>query len=590
MGARAFVTEHTWAKKVGVAISLDVGGVSGQSFMFRTSHDNAWLIEAYAASARQPIANSLSQEVVNSLGNMSTTDLQEFLQADIPGLDFSFFEHRAYYHSMQDTLANLDLRSLQNQGENGLNTASYLANLDISNPPSGDATYLDLLGFTLLHWPVAWTLPLAILAALTLLLATVWGIVKKQLSTSAVLWGMLASLLSIVLTVLFGEGLTLAMKWVSGTPQPWYGYPLPTRLALWVLALLCAEIVATAFFRRTGIRGLGIGTWLVWAMLALGMSIILPGVSILFLTPTFLAAVLILATSFTPLRISLRAGEVAFLVAAAGACLVWFTYAFRFEAFFSFDLSPAITFPLGMAFSSLLPLLAQPAQPRLLSRYWITAAAIVVVLAGIGIILPDYSKINPIRLPIIHLEDQDSKTAILVAAAQSVTQQSEPRSVPDPLQKHFTQARQVFPWLPIVALSASTEVTGRTGAEVDVLSDEISGGNRMIRLQVHVPQDAYRVELQVPIQNLASVEVNGESLSVHPRTLDTRYYRLDFYGYACDGLEVSLAFQGSDVGEMFQVTRYIGLPASADDLVNARPAYAVPGLDGDETVVYSRIK
>ena len=51
LGARAFVLHHPWAKKVGVAISLDVGGVSGQSFMFRTGHDNAWLIEAYAASA-----------------------------------------------------------------------------------------------------------------------------------------------------------------------------------------------------------------------------------------------------------------------------------------------------------------------------------------------------------------------------------------------------------------------------------------------------------------------------------------------------------------------------------------------------------
>jgi hypothetical protein len=127
---------------------------------------------------------------------------------------------------------------------------------------------------------------------------------------------MFAGLSSIVRPILFGEVFTWAMIWISGAPQPGYGYPLSTR----------------------------------W--------------SILFLTPAFLAAVLILVASFALLRISLRASEVAFLVAAAGACLAQFTYTFRFETFFSFDLSPTITFPLGLAFSTLLPLLAQPAQPR----------------------------------------------------------------------------------------------------------------------------------------------------------------------------------------------------------------------------------
>ena len=65
---------------------------------------------------------------------------------------------------------------------------------------------------------------------------------------------------------------------------------------------------------------------------------------------------------------------------------------------------------------------------------------------------------------------------------------------------------------------------------------------------------------------------------------------MDFYGYGCDGMEVKLVFRGSTVGEMFLATRFIGLPASAEYLVKARPPSAVPGLDGDETVVYHRIK
>jgi len=55
-------------------------------------------------------------------------------------------------------------------------------------------------------------------------------------------------------------------------------------------------------------------------------------------------------------------------------------------------------------------------------------------------------------------------------------------------------------------------------------------------------------------------------------------------------MEVKLVFRGSTVGEMFLATRFIGLSASAEYLVKARPPSAVPGLDGDETVVYHRIK
>ena len=52
--AQGFVAEHPWAADVGVVINLEARGTTGQSLMFETSVDNAWLIDAYASAVRRP--------------------------------------------------------------------------------------------------------------------------------------------------------------------------------------------------------------------------------------------------------------------------------------------------------------------------------------------------------------------------------------------------------------------------------------------------------------------------------------------------------------------------------------------------------
>src|SRR5690606_17913127 len=58
LGAEAF-TGHPWAADVGVVINLEANGTRGQSLLFETTDDNAWLIDAFAAEAPRPVASSL---------------------------------------------------------------------------------------------------------------------------------------------------------------------------------------------------------------------------------------------------------------------------------------------------------------------------------------------------------------------------------------------------------------------------------------------------------------------------------------------------------------------------------------------------
>lgn len=60
LGAIAFVEQHPWARDVGVVLNFEARGDHGPSIMFQTSEGNGWLIEEFAQTVREPVANSLS--------------------------------------------------------------------------------------------------------------------------------------------------------------------------------------------------------------------------------------------------------------------------------------------------------------------------------------------------------------------------------------------------------------------------------------------------------------------------------------------------------------------------------------------------
>jgi hypothetical protein len=57
------------------------------------------------------------------------------------------------------------LRTLQHAGSHALSLARHFGNLDLAKLQGPDAIYFDLVGRVLIHYPSAWAIPLAVLAA-----------------------------------------------------------------------------------------------------------------------------------------------------------------------------------------------------------------------------------------------------------------------------------------------------------------------------------------------------------------------------------------------------------------------------------------
>jgi hypothetical protein len=300
-GSRLFVDEHSWARDVGVVLNFDARGNSGPSFMFETSDDNGWLVDQYSQALPHPLATSLSMDIYKIMPN--NTDMTVFKRAGMGGLNFAFSAGIAYYHSAEDTPANLDPRTLQHQGENALAMTRHLGRLDLDNPRRDDVIYASILGRFVVSYAKSWAVPLALIATALFLAVVVIslrsGLVQLgDLAAAAgvFLVAMWASLLAVGALFLLGAFWSALRSLFNPVPIAWQKHEVPIMTG----CALVAAMVTLALERWSGgdrpLTALCLGAFCWWLVLTLATAFWLPGASYLFVWPT-LAGLLGLGTS-----------------------------------------------------------------------------------------------------------------------------------------------------------------------------------------------------------------------------------------------------------------------------------------------------
>ncbi|HKV42533.1 MAG TPA: M20/M25/M40 family metallo-hydrolase, partial [Blastocatellia bacterium] len=264
-GARAFVRDNPWVKDVGVALNFEARGAGGTSFMFETSNDNGWLIRQFAAAAPYPSANSLTYALYKLLPN--DTDMTEFKKAGMAGLNFAYIGDWNRYHTMLDTVQNLDARSLQQDGSYALAMAGKFGNLDLRQTKEPDAAYFNTLGRFMVYYPLRWTLPIALIVLANFIVMLVVGFKTGTLAFRGIGLGLLASLISMVAAREIGA----IAWWTLQRIHPYYSrmpWGDPYNGGIYLLALAALTVLVTALIygwcaKRATIGSLAAGaaTW-----------------------------------------------------------------------------------------------------------------------------------------------------------------------------------------------------------------------------------------------------------------------------------------------------------------------------------------
>jgi hypothetical protein len=359
-GAIVFADEHPWAQDVGAVLNLDARGNSGPSYMFETSDRNGWLIEQLARALPHPIATSLTADVYALMPN--DTDLTVYKSRGMPGLNFAFIGGVTYYHTPDDTPANLDPRTLQHQGENLLAMTRHLGGLDLDQVRSPNVIYFSVLEQFVLIYPMSWVMPLFWCAAAAYVVVAALGLVRRRARLVELLVGfglfLLATLAAELVVGVLWWGIINFLR-ASNVPPARYDIALLIGFSA-VAAAIAAGLFAAAG-RRWSWEGLGLGALGWWLALAAVTSLLLPGASYAYVWP-LLAILAGQAVSFAlP-----RSGASALVSAWLGAVPLLVIHMTILPGIFNalnLSLAPVLMIPVVLITTALLPLAAQALTP-----------------------------------------------------------------------------------------------------------------------------------------------------------------------------------------------------------------------------------
>jgi hypothetical protein len=579
IGAGAFLAHHPLAPDVGVVVNMEARGTNGRAQMFETSVGNRSLIAALYRGVPHPSASSVAYELYKKMPN--DTDLTVFKAhtvarpktvgpalkpPGIAGLNFAFIGGLARYHTPRDDVAHLDPRSLQHIGESALGVVKELVNQDLTQLADGDAVYADVLGFTLIHFPVGWILPLAIVA-LPVLAWSACGVERKRFARDFV-----ALCLGLVASLGGASAIAWCLTTARGAAFPWSAHPAWTRVAVLLGSLAFGAWIARLVSpKREGAPATRQAAHIVYALLGVVTAITVPSASYLFVFPALAAALL------SPLK--QRFERLIVLVPLVVAALFTFPVLIGVEDGFGYGA------PVG-AVVGLIVVLAQPAfaehGARPLACAGVTAALALAVAFGV----PCFDADAPAWLNIVHEHDARSGEARWIALPALAPLPRELASA-----AAFEERDNAFPdrcWIGARPGFVAPAAPARAAPpRLDVVGETREGAGRVVRAKLWSPRGALRFVVRVPEgAELRSIARGTERLQVAIGAggrarftgIDGPGVVLEFRVPAGGAIDVDFADASSE------------MPSEFEALSRARPAHYVPRGEGDVSVIQERVR
>lgn len=271
-GAALFVTQHQWAKDIGLVLNFEARGSSGPSYMLmETNKGNAELVKEFAAAKTTfPVSNSLMYSIYKMLPN--DTDLTVFReQGNIQGYNFAFIDDHFNYHTAQDDIQHLNKSTLAHQGKYLMPLLNYFSNADLNNTQASEDYVYFSIPYTFIHYPFSWVFPMTLVALILLIILIFLGKGKRLISFREIGRGFipfLGSLLVSGLITFLGWKLLLLLYPQYNDLLNGFTYNGHSYIAAFVLLSIA---IAFAFYNRYSFKKTTmnhfVGPLLVWILI-----------------------------------------------------------------------------------------------------------------------------------------------------------------------------------------------------------------------------------------------------------------------------------------------------------------------------------
>jgi len=613
-GSNSFATQHRWAEDVRVALNLEAMGTGGSSLLYVTGQENQWIIDEALQVMPNPVAYSFVNDLIWTTGT-GGSDLDQFLTVAETGLGLVYVNNVPAYHTMADSIENLDPASLYHHGNTMLSLAQHFGNLDLGQDLTrGNAVYFNLLSRFVVHYPAWVGVIIAVIAAASLAALLAIGFRQKRIELRGVLLGSALLLpFTIVATAVSGL-LWHLLRVIDPRLQVFLiGVSYDRPLYSLAFALLAAALITAGyalFIKRKPIE-LALGAALWCALLGLVSAFLLPGSSYIFSFTLLFALPALTATLYkdklhAPLRICLYCLS-AFLVMLIYWPFVDFLGIFSGRAELLMGLPLIAMFP-AFAAALIAPLLQPLFQEASviagvnagLRRRWVLPA---LLAAGALVIITTVSlraEFNPERPKpnmVAYVLDADIEEQYWVSGSVDVGG-SRASLIDEWTGQFFTKGYEeglYSPWggfMPdtIPAYTAPAPALELQLPQATALADTTDRqGRRHIRIRLHSPDNAatmlalINTEGQIISADLAGRKIQGPAPESPLAALNVGIYG----STAAEGIELNILLASPAPLEIYLEDHRYSLPEIKGFEVSPRPDWMMPSptFVSDATIV-----
>ena len=582
IGAEAFFNQHPLAKEVGIVLNIEGSGSSGSSMVLRTSDKNELLIKSYSSENTSPYGFSFVKEIFKRMPN--DTDFSVVNRANIPGIDFAFAGERNHYHTPNDTVDNIDLRTIQHHGENILPLSRKLASVDWNDMGDEYIYGGEIYGFWT-QWKSSNSVFICIFSALLLITA----LIKSKTSIKKTTLGVIFSPLIITTTILSGVAGFYLLSFISGNVISWPGIDWPYRLLL-IGSTTIGALIGTAISRRfVNQHEMVFGSWLFWLILTFAITIFLPDAANTFILPLAFASILILLATLIK-----EENRLIFLLLTLVV-----TLPFTLGLIFSLEQSQGYKLVWALLpFAGLYALIISPFLYSLKIKSAISYVGVVTFVALMtGSFTNLYTEKRPQHVNIHFYEDLDTGNShIHLSGNYKNVAANDPEPLIEPLSSYVDtlNTKALIPFTKDYTFRywAETNSSGWKGPSIE--KKGTLNSTKSIKLNLKSNRSASRMVLLLPKEsnlqsfNLGSLEIKP---SLSAWGLYKGHYAIFLNGIYDKEVELTLNFD-TDQKEIngYLIDISTKLPNHLDDLYKARSGIFSPVHRGDQATLIKRIK
>jgi len=582
LGAEAFFNQHPLAKKVGVVLNIEGSGTSGGSMVLRTSDKNELLIKSLSHEYDHAYGFSLANEIFKRMPN--DTDFSVAKRANIPGMDFAFAGERNHYHTPNDNVENLDIRTIQHHGENILSASRDLLSADW-NSMGGKYVYL---GSTYGFW-TEWKSSNSLIALILSVLVLIVAMIRSKVGFKTTALGFVFTPITLFTTVFSGVLGFYLLSLFSGNIISWPGIDWPYRLLLigsTFMGLLIGSSLSRKFVQEYEMI---YGTWFFWSILTLLVTLFLPNAANIFILPLVFGSTVILISTFIKEQYKLSFLMLTLVVALPSTLGL----IFALEQSQGYKLVWAV-----LPFAGLYAIIISPFLFSLRMKSAISYIVLVNLIAiTAGSTLNLYTEMRPQHVNIHFYENLDAGDSFVHLSGnyKNVTT-SDPEPLIKPLSSYvdesstkalasFAPGNKFRYW----ADSVSSEWKGPSIA----LKEKVKDGNS-IQINLKSNRSASRVVLLLPEDsNLKSFNIGTQEIKTSAETRGPfkGYYFIYLSGMYDKEIDLVLNFDDyqKDInGYLLDISTQ--LPKHLNNLYEARSGIFSPVHRGDQAILIKNIQ